>query len=128
MGYHRCHGESRRIDVLHDEVGAGVLCMDVHPTMGGNAARARLQDFSDWVCSEWTCCEPAPKGDAVRAARGRADHLKHQGFLLGTWEPRFERRVGEPGKLPSLAMSRTRGGAFVVVRARESRVHGEGRQ
>lgn len=33
-----------------------------------------------------------------------------------------------PRKLPSPAMSRTRDGAFVVVGARESRVHGEGRQ
>ncbi len=33
-----------------------------------------------------------------------------------------------PGKPPSPAMSRPRGGAFVVVRARESRAHGEGRQ
>lgn len=34
----------------------------------------------------------------------------------------------KPGKPPSLVMSRSRGGAFVVVRARESRVQGEGRQ
>ena len=33
-----------------------------------------------------------------------------------------------PGKPPSPAMSRPRGGAFVVVRARESRAQGEGRQ
>lgn len=32
------------------------------------------------------------------------------------------------GKPPGLAMSRTRGGASVVVRARESRAHGEGKQ
>jgi hypothetical protein len=32
------------------------------------------------------------------------------------------------GKPTSPAMSRTRGGASVVVRARESRAHGEGRQ
>jgi hypothetical protein len=32
------------------------------------------------------------------------------------------------GKPPSPAMSQTRGGAFVVVRARESRAQGEGRQ
>lgn len=32
------------------------------------------------------------------------------------------------GKPPGLAMSRTGGGASVVVRARESRVHGEGKQ
>ena len=36
--------------------------------------------------------------------------------------------IETPGKPPSPAMSRSRGGAFVVVRARESRVHGEGRQ
>ena len=35
---------------------------------------------------------------------------------------------GEPGKPPSPATSRRRGGASVVVRARESRAHGEGRQ
>jgi hypothetical protein len=34
----------------------------------------------------------------------------------------------KPGKLPGPATSRTRGGASVVVRARESRAHGEGRQ
>jgi len=32
------------------------------------------------------------------------------------------------GKPPGLATSRTRGGASVVVRARESRAHGEGKQ
>jgi hypothetical protein len=32
------------------------------------------------------------------------------------------------GKPPGLAMSRARGGASVVVRARENRVHGEGKQ
>ena len=42
-------------------------------------------------------------------------------------DPRAEEHVliGWP---PGPVMSRTRGGAFVVVRARESRVHGEGRQ
>jgi hypothetical protein len=33
-----------------------------------------------------------------------------------------------PGKPPSLVMFRVEGGASVVVRARESRVHGEGKQ
>ena len=48
---------------------------------------------------------------------------------------RRERKNLEPsagketsGKPTSPAMSRSRGGAFVVVRARESRAHGEGRQ
>lgn len=34
----------------------------------------------------------------------------------------------KPGKPTGLATSRARGGASVVVRARESRVHGEGKQ
>jgi len=34
----------------------------------------------------------------------------------------------KPGKPPSPVMSRTEDGASVVVRARESRAHGEGRQ
>ncbi len=34
----------------------------------------------------------------------------------------------EPGKPPGPVTSRAGGGAFVVVGARESRVHGEGRQ
>src|SRR5262249_14247638 len=72
---------------------------------------------------------PSPRsGFVVRAARGIADRLKHPGFLLGTWEPRFERRVLGPGKPPSPATSRTRDGVSVVVRARESRARGEGRQ
>ena len=37
-------------------------------------------------------------------------------------------RSAKPGKPPSSAMSRTGGGVSVVVGARESRVHGEGRQ
>jgi len=39
-----------------------------------------------------------------------------------------QRRGGDPGKPPSPVRSAARDGASVVVRARESRVHGEGRQ
>src|SRR5262249_36523858 len=31
----------------------------------------------------------------VRAARGRASHLPHHGFLLRTWEPQSERRASD---------------------------------
>ena len=50
------------------------------------------------------------------------------GLLLerGNLDPRAGR--DEPGRPPSPVMSRTRGGAFVVVGARESRAQGEGRQ
>jgi hypothetical protein len=51
-----------------------------------------------------------------------------EGFSWEHWNLDSSAGPAKPGKLPSPATSRTRGGAFVVVRARESRVHGEGRQ
>ena len=69
-----------------------------------------------------------PESTSTRVARGIAEHLPHHGFPPGTKEARVERQARTPGKPPSPAMSRPSGGAFVVVRARESRVHGEGRQ
>ena len=44
----------------------------------------------------------------------------------GNLDPSAEH--AKPGKPTGLARSRTGGGASVVVRARESRAHGEGRQ
>ena len=60
-----------------------------------HAASARSRIFADWVCPAWVRRRPAPNGTAVRAARGTADHLPHQGFLLRTREPRAERRARE---------------------------------
>jgi len=81
-----------------------------------------------WVCPERVRCRPIPNGWAVRADRGRAGHLKHQGSSLETYEPLSERRNANSGKLPSPAMSRRSARGPIVVRARESRAHGEGGQ
>lgn len=56
----------------------------------------------------------------------RINHTK--GLRRERREPRAERRDRNTRQAPSPARSRSRGGAFVVVRARESRAHREGRQ
>jgi hypothetical protein len=69
-----------------------------------------------------------PESSAIRTARDKADHLPHPGFSSGTREPAVERRNETSGKPPSPAKSRRRDRVLVVVRMRESRVHGEGGQ
>jgi hypothetical protein len=83
---------------------------------------------ANWVCPIWVRCRPVPNGPAVRADRGKADHLPHHGLSLETGELRSERWGAIPSKLPRPVMSRTKSRGPVVVRARESRVHGEGGQ
>jgi len=70
-----------------------------------------------------------PKRTAICAARGIAGHLPHHGFLSFE-HGNLDTSAGhaKPGKPPSPVMSRARGGASVVVGARESRAQGEGRQ
>ena len=65
----------------------------------------------------------------ISAARDKAGPPTTPRVLLGE-HGNLELSAGPEtaGKPPSPAMSQTRGGAFVVVGARESRAHGEGRQ
>ena len=86
------------------------------------------KELAHWVRPLWARCRPTSNGPAVRAARGKADHLQHQGSSLETGELRSERRDANPGKLPCPATSRTKSRGPVVVGARESRAHGEGGQ
>ena len=51
-----------------------------------------------------------------------------EGFFREHGNLNLSAEKAELGKPSSPAMSQVRGGVFVVVRARESRVHGEGRQ
>src|SRR5262249_18006311 len=67
-------------------------------------------------------------GDGPAQAGDRAGRPLYTG---SSWEHgNLEPSAGpaKPGKPPGPAMSRPRGGASVVVRVRESRAHGEGRQ
>jgi hypothetical protein len=91
------------------------------PELGG-------KELAHWVRPHWVRCGSIPNEHAVRAGRGKVDHLKHQGSSLETGELRSERRDANLGKLPCPATSRTKSRVLVVVGARESRAHGEGGQ
>jgi len=65
---------------------------------------------------------------AVSVARDIVGLLKHQGLLAQQGNLDSSAGTAKPGRLPSPVVSRTRDGASVVVGARESRAHGEGRQ
>jgi hypothetical protein len=99
------------------------------PLSGGYVARTRWARILNCVHPERMRRFVIPDSKAVRAARGIVDHLQHRGSLSieqGNLDP--SAGSAKPGKLPSPATSRTRDGASVVVGARESRAHGEGRQ
>jgi len=71
---------------------------------------------------------PVPNGRRSGLSGAELTTYRTKGFL---WEhENLEPSAGNetPRKPPSPALSRSRGGAFVVVGARESRAHGEGRQ
>lgn len=70
-----------------------------------------------WVHPPWVRGHRVPRRWIVSAARGKADHLPHQGSDLRTWEPRSSARPAKPGKPTSPATSRARGRVLVVVGA-----------
>ena len=71
----------------------------------------------------YTPSRPEPELPGIKLSTYRIKgSLREHGNLLSSADAET---VSKP---PSPAMSRLRGGAFVVVGARESRVHGEGRQ
>src|SRR5262245_9386187 len=80
--------------------------------------------------------ECARKGHAISVPEigdGQRDQGRSQpptAPRVTPWNTRTSAEAPSPrlGKLPSPAMSLARGGVSVVVRARESRAHGEGRQ
>jgi hypothetical protein len=72
---------------------------------------------------------PGPEGESSQSSQGQSRPPKaSRVFQVEHGNPDTSARHAKPGKPPGLVMSRTGGRAFVVVRARESRAHGEGRQ
>jgi hypothetical protein len=81
-GYHRCHGENTWMSVQEFEVGAGNLCMEPCLVDDEYVARAWPRYISSWVGPVAVLPSPrVPKRGTVRATRGKADHLKHRGFI-----------------------------------------------
>jgi hypothetical protein len=66
-------------------------------------------------------CGPRSQGQSRSPKALRVFSVEHGNPDSSAWS-------AKPGKPPGPVMSRTGGIASVVVRARESRVHGEGRQ
>lgn len=98
-------------------------------TPQGKAVRARLVRIMPTGCtrhgyalfesrSEESSAQP---GIELTAYRTTGVHIEQGNLDSNAWN-------AMPGKPPGPAMFRARGGAAVVVRARESRVHGEGQQ
>jgi hypothetical protein len=84
---------------------------------------------TDWVRPSWACRRSSSEANGVLCNQGhsrpptapRVPSFEHENLDTSAGH-------AKPGKPPSPVMSRARGGAFVVVGARESRAHGEGRQ
>jgi hypothetical protein len=84
--------------------------------------------LGDWVYRAWYVVDRirVDRRSALSGAQPATYRTKG-----ASWEPvNLDRsaRPAKPGKLPRPATSPMRGRASVVVRARESRAHGDGRQ
>lgn len=82
----------------------------------------------NWAYRESDMTEALSSWTSDRALWGRADRLTIHGFVNGTLEPSTGRRSSLTGTPRSLAMAMRGHRASIVVRGRESRPHGEGKQ
>ena len=83
---------------------------------------------SNWACRESDMTEALSSWTSDGALWGRAGRLTIHGFVNGTLEPSTGRRASLPGTPRSLAKATRGHRASIVVRGRESRPHGEGKQ
>lgn len=98
-------------------------------TPQGDAARAWLVRIMPTGCTRNGYASSLPRigvpsgqpGIQLTAYRAMGRFIEQGNSDSDAW-------IAMPGKPPSPAMFRAEGGAPVVVRARESRVHGEGEQ
>ena len=129
-GYHRCHGEERRSDCPYRP--KSMLDPSVGKTNPPRRDMLREPGWTDYIrlgVSVLDTLPPGPEGEESRCSQGqsrppnasRVSQDEHGNPDASAWQ-------AKPGKPPGPAMSRAGGRAFVVVGARESRVHGEGRQ
>jgi hypothetical protein len=129
-GYHRYHGEQRMDDCLSN------VKLMLDPSVWN--PNPHLRDIL--LEPGWSDADRlgASKTDVLPASPETQSSLRSQGqnqppkvsrvssFEHGNLDLSAQGAI--LGKPPGPAMSQARGGASVVVRARESRVHGKGRQ
>jgi hypothetical protein len=112
----------------NDEADAGTLCKEANRPRGRLQPEPGRSRSGDWVRRDWRAGalirleqRPVLSGEESAVYRTTGSSWEHGNLDRGA-EP------AKLGKPPRPAMSSTRGRASVVVRTRESRVHGEGRQ
>lgn len=96
-------------------------------------AEGKVRDLVRLTKPVWAHCnsgvtEAPSSWTSDRAPWGRAGRLTIHGFVNGTLEPSTGRRSSLTGTPRSLAMATRGHRASIVVRGRESRQHGEGKQ
>ena len=128
-GYHRCHGEDRMSDCsfkLKSVLEASVWNVD---PQCGDAARAWLVLRHPTGYIRLGCAASGSRGGMQSVQPGvELATYSTTGFFFEHGNPDLSAGMTIPGKLPSPAMSQAGGIVPVVVRARESRVHGKGGQ
>ena len=129
-GYHRCHGEDR---MSHCSFITNPM-LDPSVWMKNPLRRDTLTEpgWSDGIrlgASGLDALLPYPELECSPRSQGQSRTPKAlRVFPVERGNPDSSARSAKPGKPPGPVMSRTGDIASVVVRARESRVHGEGRQ
>jgi hypothetical protein len=127
MGYHRCHGEGRagdRLPILKPMLEASVRKED--PPWRGRCQSPVGLSYPTGCARHGRAAAISRVGRQSVQPGVKSDTYSATGIDTGhgnlAWSARF---AGWP---PSPAILQVGGGASVVVRARESRAHGEGRQ
>ena len=111
------------------EDGDGTLCMEQGTRFSARMQPALGRYFSMTECARHGYAAALSRFGArsvLPGAQPSTYRTKGSSFEHGNLDPSAGQ--AKSGKPTGLATSRMRGGASVVVRARESRVHGEGRQ
>ncbi len=115
---------------LHDEAGVRNLCTELYDEPRGSLLQPEPGRYiaGDWVYRAWYAADRVRVDRRPELSGAEPATYRTKGT---SWEHgNLDRSAGpaKPGKLPRPATSPTRGRASVVVRARESRAHSEGRQ
>ena len=129
-GYHRCHGEEGMSECPYKPKSMqDPSVWRTNPPWRDMLREPGWSDCHQLGVSVLDTLPPGPGTERSQGSQGQSRPPKAlRVFRVEHGNPDTSAWPAKPGKPPGPVMSRTGGRAFVVVRARESRVHGEGRQ